>query len=871
MDRLNVFDDLRLTPKNINSSNTIKSENNSSSTHQTMVSGEKLSVRDEFVKAKRKNGLFEKFYNWLKNVSGVGLGSKKVEQEIVQYEQGAKSEDEVRENIKKYASSQYNAKQVLGDVASITAGMGAYSTVDKYLKLFDAHNKLQTGYSKIFKNMLSKLPKMKGVTEFFSNMTKVKRISIALFAAASISSFTKNFVLSLNNIGSKAYKSTVPKDKEHKAERKADKKALRKEKRRETFKNMFTGALNGFLGGLANVAGGIVGVPLVLLSNLGLRYISSPKDKEDKHSIKDFADKFKDNAVMNTVGSLAVAIPLFMKARYNKVFSKNLDKVVGKLKDVKLQEPFSSTKTAYSELKDMLLDSPKLSEIISSNVPVEQKIANLIDENIFAAKFIQNAGNWDILTRALKESCPPSRTIEDARKIISQTFGSKYEVSKLLGVGTVAESYLAKNTETGKEVCIKLLKEGMNLQKINADKEKMIDIIKANITDSKELKYYIDNINDLASAISKEVDFENELLAAKELAKFSKYANVVIPLELKDGIYVMEKAPGISLKTLQDVTALEASKARYNKLLGKLDPNKNSLDVGYKSEIESIDKRIAEIRAKSPDFATINITPEEIDRLLAQYIKAQTEQFDSIYKTGKVLHGDIHPGNVFVDLKALKSGNGNALTLIDTGNTINLSMEQARNALKLNQYIKYGNVKDISSYVIEGALLPEGMTQQAAIEIMEKELSKVFFDNKTSIGYMNNDSLLALASNIMRKHNIIPGSTQLNLEKAKHSAEQSFQELFEAFIDTKYSIMDTESKKDKALIAMAMTKDLSSIGMKLLKAKKLQELQNMSQYSLNQVIKNSNNPNMLKTNSEDYLTYKVKQSMSSNFDTNFGM
>ena len=37
---------------------------------------------------------------------------------------------------------------------------------------------------------------------------------------------------------------------------------------------------------------------------------------------------------------------------------------------------------------------------------------------------------------------------------------SNYQVTKLLGVGTIAESYLAKDS-SGKEVCIKILKKGI--------------------------------------------------------------------------------------------------------------------------------------------------------------------------------------------------------------------------------------------------------------------------------------------------------------------------------------------------------------------------------------------------------------------------
>ena len=70
------------------------------------------------------------------------------------------------------------------------------------------------------------------------------------------------------------------------------------------------------------------------------------------------------------------------------------------------------------------------------------------------------------------------------------------------------------------------------------------------------------------------------------------------------------------------------------------------------------------------------------------------------------LHVDIHPGNIFINIDALKSGKGKPYTLIDTGNTIDLTKEQAIKSLRLTSFIKNGNVKDITAYFIDGAILP---------------------------------------------------------------------------------------------------------------------------------------------------------------------
>lgn len=821
-------------------------------------------LRDEFVKTKRKNGIIEKVYDWLKNKTNFGLGSKKVEKDLELYEQGQISEEQARENIKKYRTSQLNSQQLLGDAASLTAGMAAYSFVSNTIKLQSAKNQLGGNALSAMSEALKDGKYTKGLINFFKNMTKTKRIALATGASAIAGAFVKKYVLKFNRAGSKEYKSEIPKDREHKLERKYDKKMLNRQRKNANWKNFFTGGLNGLIAPLANLAGGIAGVPLVIAANLCTRYFQSQKDKDAKASLGDFVEKFKDNAALNTAGAALIAVPLFKRGHYNSVLTKNIEKVVTKLKAAKLTPTFNSSKTAYTELKDMLLDSENLNKIINGNLPVEKKITQIIDENIFAAKFIQNAGNETELARALKESCPPSRTIDEAKQVIEKTFGKKYQPTKLLGVGTVAETYLAKNAETGEEVCVKLLKNGITADKIKADKEKMIALVKSQVKDEKQLQYYINNIEDLAEAIGKEVDLKTEMEAAKSLAQHTKAANVVKPLEIKDNIYVMEKAPGISLKTLQDVSSLEARKNYLNRMRESNNPLFKNMysEETIKDEIQQIDKEIKQIKSKSPDFEQINISAKEIDRLLSQYLKVYTEQFDSIKKGGKVIHGDIHPGNIFIDLKALKSGNGKAFTLIDTGNTINMTMEQSHQALKLNEYIKRGNVKDISKYVMEGAILPDNMTKEAAVETMEKELRKMFFDDKSALDFMNNDSVLALTSNIMRKYNIIPGSTQLNLEKAKHSAKQSLDGVMESLIETKYSSMKVgDSTAAKAKAALKVTKDMADWGRRFVQVKKVQEAKNMTQYPLSQIISSSRNPNMLKTNSEDYLTYHFKQLM----------
>ena len=554
----------------------------------------------------------------------------------------------------------------------------------------------------------------------------------------------------------------------------------------------------------------------------------------------------------------------------------NLNKVVEKLKGKELQLPdLPSSKSSYQELEDFMLNSEAIQNIIKqknldSDKGMDEIINSLSDENIFAVKFLQikNKGllsgeynKYEKISEALRENCPPTRTIEEAQEHINKLWGSsEYTVSKLLGVGTVAETYLAKD-KSGKEVCIKVLKNGINAEKIAQDKEKFIKLITGDTPADKlneNQKYLIKNINDLAEGISKEVDFINEMNAAKELKKYSKVADVVVPMEAKPGIYVMEKAPGISIKTLVDYYNCE-SNIKYYKRHAKKHPECQWVQ----GTIKEYEEKMKKIKSRAPEFEDFEMTSSQIKKLLKTYIDLQVEQFSRVDKNGKVIHADIHPGNIFINLQALKSGKGKLLTLIDTGNTIKLTKEQTMNSLKIVGFIKNGNTKDLADIVLQDAILPQGLSKEEAIQNVEKELKTFFFDNKTKINSMNMDTFFALSDNILRKYNIIPNNTQLNLNKAKVSAKNSFEDLLESFFEKKYGDKnwDDSSKAEMAAAITSAAKDMAEIGLKLQSANTIQESKNLLRMSWKEAMNFLRNKNMLKTNSEEYLTYKMKQNM----------
>jgi len=683
---------------------------------------------------------------------------------------------------------------------------------------------------------------------------KAAIIPVLMFAGG----FTKYWILKFNRIGSKEFKVENKKQLD-KDELKKTKKQLNHKRHIINFKNFATGALNGLLTPITAIAGGIVGVPSYILATYGIRFLTNKSD-DKKRSFSNYIDSLKSNAVLNSVFALALAAPAFKKARHSKVLSDNLEKVVKKLKDVKLQNPdLPSSKTAYSELESIMLESGNIKKILSDDsCALNDKVNRLTEENIFAVKFMQISNKGEV-SSALIENCPPSRNIEQAQQHINTLLNSdKYKVSKLLGVGTVAESYLAKD-QSGKEVCIKILKNGIDAEKIQKDKESFIKLVTGNTPKeqlTKSQQYLIKNIENLSEGISKEVDLENELKAAQKLSKHTKRADVVVPIEAKPGIYIMEKAPGISLDTLVKYYKYESNNNYFKTYLA----NRAKTDSDRQWAEENITKytaQIKELKDKSPDFNDFDLSPNEINLLLKNYIDVLVEQFTKVEKNGKTLHADIHPGNIFINLEALKSNKGKLFTLIDTGNTINLTKEQAAASLKLTSFVKNGNVKDIAKYITEDALLPKSLTKEEALKLVEQDLRTIFFDDKTKIKSMNTDTIFELTNNVLRKHDIIPNDSQLNLNKAKKSANNSLEGLITTFFEKKYGNLD----KSKGAQVSRAIKDIALIFAKLFRANTVQETKNMSQMSFSEIINNFRNPNMLKINSEEHLTYKFKQDM----------
>lgn len=882
-------------------------------------------LSDELKKAKKKNGLIEKLADKIKSLTGIGYSSKKIENSI----QEGKSEEEVKDEIKKYRASQENIAQATGDVASsvgaISAFFGVKQGLEKLVAQFISVNdskemfadKIKMGASNVKKEKLKNF--LNNFAKFFEKNIDKRNTVVAIGAvvAGLAGGLIKWALLKINRIGSKEFKPEIDKETMSKKEIKQIKKQNKKERKRANRRNFFSGAINGLTTPILSALGA-VGAPIYVAINSLNRYFIGTREDKGKKSLTSYIENLKNSAITHITSAIAIAIPAIQKGKFNKVFEKNLDKTLEKLKKSQLSENLAKGKTSYEQLEEILFGNEKINKIMNDgSLSAPEKIQLLTEENLFAVKFKQINSNSDDLARALKTDCPPTRTLDEAQSLIDKAFGKKYKVEKCVGVGTVAETYLVK--EGDKEFCIKMLKNGITAEKIKADEKKFIDIINALEGKTPEEKeFLIANVKNIAQGVLAEVDFSNEMKAAQELAKVTQKAKLVRPITVKNGLYLMEKADGISLSDFCNFNVLKRSLSdwRTGKLRDKgyfeqqlQEAQKNLQDaMSRKAELEAMagtrdalwyggeeglrryidnsqdsvlyyEAAVKEAQQTLKNYDKFlelqklgidDLSEEEAKRMLETYQDIIVEQFSEVGKEGKIIHGDIHPGNIFIDIKGLKEGRSDFFTLIDTGNTIVQDKATALRFLNLSHYIKNADYENIADFVLEGATLPKGLDKAKARAKLIEELKKAFFDDKTHTGKITNDNILALTDSIMQKLNIIPADTQGNLMKSKTSARQSLEEFTNSYIESvvgkleeKYDDAEPTQIGNMVRDAMIAGGKIGKTSLRLPQAQQLQEKKNLALLSPTEKIKFKKSKSAPAKNSEEYLTYLLKQSRKS--------
>lgn len=847
-------------------------------------------IKDEFESAKKQNGQIEKLADKIKSALKIGYSSKKIEQSISELNSGKKTKQDVEKEIKNYRRSQENAAQTIGDIASITvAGLvffALHKNLTKGKSIIQINEKVlknklgsflskteDTSLNSAIKNTLSKLKKTETQNKIYDIITNKKTVNlVSALPAMLVGGFIKSTLLKLNRIGTLQYKAEYDKEKMSKDEIKQIKKTNKKAKRNADFRNKITGNINGLTIPIVGILGPI-GVPIyIVINSLSKYFIGTREDKGEKTPTL-FLDNLSTSKILNIMGAGLIAIPLIRNGKIAKELEQNAQKVAKELKNLKL--PVDKTiKGPYEELQEILFNNKAISSIMTSHIDDTEKIQLLSKENIFALKFKQISQDGSSLTQALREKCPQTWALDDAQKEIDRVFGKNtYKLRQCVGSGTVAQTFVAQDSN-GKNVCIKMLHKGINKEKITKDKEAFIAMINSSTRAQEEKDYLIKNIENISRGIEAEVDLRNEMESAKKLAQTIKKANVVKPIEVKDNIYVMERAEGISLSDFNEF-GKKIRMARWDvDYYGSLDTMDSYDKIRYEDAKKQLEELTAQFKTKvGIDIDFQDLTKEETIKMLKQYQDILTEQFSKAEAQGKIIHGDIHPGNIFIDVKKLKEGKG-CFTLIDTGNVIEQTKEQSIRFMNLTNYIKNADIDNIVNFVLDGAILPDDMNKSKAAEILRTELQKAFFDKQTGIPLLTNDTLLNLTDNIMKKVGIIPSSTQGNLLKAKKSSSNSLSELYNAYLDKfgarfdDYDDLSVVQKTTMMTKAIAeLTKDITALQTRNKFRNMMQERANLLKLPLSERLKLKKSPNTPKPNSEEALTYFLKQ-YKSNFDIN---
>ena len=78
--------------------------------------------------------MIERLYNGIKNLTGLGVGSKRVKEALAKVEAGELTDEEAKQTVDKYRKSQVNSAQGFGDVVSIGASGITFFAIRNKLK-----------------------------------------------------------------------------------------------------------------------------------------------------------------------------------------------------------------------------------------------------------------------------------------------------------------------------------------------------------------------------------------------------------------------------------------------------------------------------------------------------------------------------------------------------------------------------------------------------------------------------------------------------------------------------------------------------------------------------------------------------------------
>lgn len=719
-------------------------------------------------KAKGSQGFIARGFNKIKNLTGKGLSSKKLDEEIKAFIDGQIPFEKVCQDINKFKYNQKEATDILVD----TVGAAVTFT------LSHAATNLGNAASCLFK-------------------TKKLSGAMPILTGTIFGSSFKSITKWIDSFGIE--------------------KSQRKENR-HFFRDMLTGGIAGASGALPGVVG-TQPIPMIgsfmggMALNSGVRYLAL--DKEDK-SFGDFCRQQIENPGIKLFATAALGTLAACNYKNLSEWDKVKQKCQGKIKDTK---PFTAEnlETSFEALAgtkglDVFNTSKEnslgsiLKKCKTNNDDAITTLATIEQANMLFPKYLQTLPNnfadtpqgadicktFPILPKVIelvKSECTGARNQKDAQKHIDELFGENtYTIikpknkdgneieAKPLGVGSVAETWLVKD-KADKEYVVKMVKPGISKETIEKQKATMLEMLSTENPVEKETQTKA--LEQLYETWEKELDLKAEAEAAKTLANGVKQAKVVSPKETsQDGTaYVMEKAPGQLFGDFLTFNLLQQA-------LGMIDYKTNNI------------------------FTSSAITG---------YINLFLEQVFGVPKKGdKVIHADPHPGNIFVNMKE----DGKAeFTFIDTGNVIRMSNKEAVQNMvhHLNYFI--GNTEAIAANLLKNAKYPNGMDETKAHSELKKYLDNEFYNGKTALsGPQDFMQIFNIVDNLalkwMQDNRVIADPTQANAHKANYTYISNLLALFPSNpLHKAYQLLSVDNKEEtthrKTLIeASAITDEI---------------------------------------------------------------
>lgn len=678
-------------------------------------------------KAKGSQGFIARGFNKLKGWTGLGLSSKKLDEEMAAFMNDQVPFEKVCQDINKFKYNQKEATEILVDSITIGTSFATQCSGNKFGTLVSAASR---------------------------PLGNVIRTSSGILIGASI--MAKPLIKFIDSFGMK------------KSERKEN---------RTFIKDALTGWTNAMGGAfIANQAG--KGYGHFIASGLGVaavtsgvRYLAIPK--EDK-SFEDFMSQQIENPALKiasfaTLGAFGLVkckkATKMQQATKNLVKSSELGVVTVATSDSQIKRIADETKLfKQADIQNILTSSQRSS---TQDTVVETTMKNLEGRNIFIPKFLQtlsddedtlrnelkkifgladtaiNEAHLIEIVQRFKSECTGARTQDEAQKILNDIFGDgKYTIIpkedymdkenvKPLGVGSVAETWKVQDS-SGNKYAVKLLKEGITKEKIAKDKDDMLKILKN--SDAKDKEFCEKSLNELYNVWEQELDLDAEMKNGEILGKNMSKARVAKGIEVKtkgnNTAYVMELAQGIQLSEY-----LEFEEIR------------NSMEC-------------SKYGATSMIFSPL-VTKFE-------YMKVVFEQLLSVPQKGeKVMHADPHPGNIFINYE--KGTNKPIFTFIDTGNVIKCSNKEAlhNTIAHLNYFL--GNTDAIAKTHLDGANL-NGKNKEECIKELSSDLYESFYKHNKLSSENKIDIFSHIDASInewMKKRGITPDPKLANLHKAE--------------------------------------------------------------------------------------------------------